>query len=288
VERECYSLRCFQGQSEKPLRVGGSSLSNRSSILAARDCQTGDGVWHPAGFVALAAKWNRCQIGRVRLDEQTIARHEFQQRIVRPFLEGDDAAEGDVPTGVDRELGEPSRACVAVQHANHPCSASFANDGAGVLFRFTGVHDDRLSRFSGQLHLCGERSPLGFPRRVVVVVIEATFAYGNRFAQESAQQRKIALTIEAGGIVRMNTGGGENESRVFSGDIAGGFGRRQRFTNADNTKRARFAGARDYVVAVAGERRVREVGVAVDEAGRIPPVCRGHFRSIQRSTGAAT
>jgi hypothetical protein len=39
----------------------------------------------------------------------------------------------------------------------------------------------------------------------------------------------------------------------------------ERFPDADDRPRARFAGARDYRVAVAGERRVREVGVAVDE-----------------------
>ena len=35
------------------------------------------------------------------------------------------------------------------------------------------------------------------------------------------------------------------------------------------------------------ERRVREVGVAVDE-DRLPSILRGHFRSIHRRIGAAT
>ena len=62
---------------------------------------------------------------------------------------------------------------------------------------------------------------------------------------------------------------------------------REGFADADDRSRARLAGARDYRVAVAGERRVREVGVAVDEDRRAS-VRRGHLRSIQRSTGAAT
>ena len=61
----------------------------------------------------------------------------------------------------------------------------------------------------------------------------------------------------------------------------------QRLPDADDRRRARVAGAGDYLAAVAGERRVCEVGMAVDEGGRVP-VLRGHLRSIQRSTGAAT
>jgi hypothetical protein len=47
------------------------------------------------------------------------------------------------------------------------------------------------------------------------------------------------------------------------------------------------AGPLDYLVAVAGERRVGEVRVAVDEVWNAV-VLRGHLRSIQRSTGLAT
>jgi hypothetical protein len=39
-----------------------------------------------------------------------------------------------------------------------------------------------------------------------------------------------------------------------------------RLSDANDGRRARIAGAGDYRVAVAGEGRVREVGVAVDEA----------------------
>lgn len=85
----------------------------------------------------------------------------------------------------------------------------------------------------------------------------------------------------------MDASGGENESGIRCRVLGGGCGCRQRLPNADDGNRARIAGAIDYLVAVAGEGRVREVGVAVDEDGRAP-VLRGHLRSIQRSTGAAT
>ena len=85
----------------------------------------------------------------------------------------------------------------------------------------------------------------------------------------------------------MNSGSSEHEPRICGGALGGGGCRRERFADTDDRGRARIAGATDYRVAVAGERRVREVGVTVDEAWRAP-VLRGHLRSIQRSTGAAT
>jgi len=85
----------------------------------------------------------------------------------------------------------------------------------------------------------------------------------------------------------MDSGGGKNESGMIRSTLGGSDRRCERFPDADDGPRARDAGARDYRVAIAGERRVREVGVAVDEDGR-EPVLRGHLRSIQRSTGAAT
>jgi len=85
----------------------------------------------------------------------------------------------------------------------------------------------------------------------------------------------------------MNSGGGEDETRILPRAPSRYRCSSERLSDADDRDRTRIAGAGDYRVAVAGERRVREVGVAVDEAWRAP-VLRGHLRSIQRSTGAAT
>ena len=63
----------------------------------------------------------------------------------------------------------------------------------------------------------------------------------------------------------MNPCSRENESGIVRRDLGGDSRRRERLPDADDRERARIAGARDYRVAVAGEGRVREVGVAVDE-----------------------
>jgi hypothetical protein len=63
----------------------------------------------------------------------------------------------------------------------------------------------------------------------------------------------------------MDSGGRKYEAWVLSGDRGGNRRCAERLSDADNRPRPGRAGARDYRVAVAGERRVREVGVAVDE-----------------------
>lgn len=98
------------------------------------------------------------------------------------------------------------------------------------------------------------------------MIIEAAFTDGNRrIANELAQFRQVARGVEARSIVGMNSSRGEDETGARSRVFSGGGRRRERLANADDRDRARFAGASDYRVAVAGERRVREVGVAVDE-----------------------
>jgi hypothetical protein len=133
-----------------------------------------------------------------------------------------------------------------------------------------------------------ESGTLRIAWRVVVVVVEAALTNCDRAAlKKAAQLWYVALRVEGRGVVRVNPGRGENETRVSRCALSRDRGGLDRLADANDRGRARIAGAGDYRVAVAGERCVREVGVAVDEACRAP-VLRGHLRSIQRRTGAAT
>ena len=158
----------------------------------------------------------------------------------------------------------------------------------GIVLGIPGVNDDWTSHFRGERQLRRERGPLCRTWRVVVMIIEAAFPDGDRARSEMPANRgNVAGGIESSRIMGVNTSRREDEPAVGRGELRGEIRCFQRLANAHDRLRARVAGARDYRVAVAGERRVREVGVAVDEDGRVP-VLRGHFRSIQRSTGAAT
>jgi len=120
------------------------------------------------------------------------------------------------------------------------------------------------------------------------VVIEPALSDGDGAAKKLAKSGDIARFIESSRVMGMNAGSREDEAREFGGACCRENRHLERLSDAHDSLRARIAGAGDYRVAVAVERRVCEVGVAVDEVFCREPVWRGHLRSIHRSTGAAT
>ena len=265
MKRECYTLCCFEGQTEEAFGVSRRCLSELVGIIAARACDLREGMRDPRRLVSLAAKGYWSEIRRIGFDKQTIRGYETEQRVVHPFLECHDSAERDKPAGVDRELRERMTPGVAVQHTDHARGFGLANHRPGVIFCVAGVNHQRLAHFAGQSNLRGERSALRVTRRVVVVVVQAALANRHRELTGEPQARNVPCRVERRGVVGMNTSSRKDEPRILNRDLGGNCRRRERFPDAHDCLRARIAGARDYRVAVAGERRVREVGVAVDE-----------------------
>ncbi len=153
-----------------------------------------------------------------------------------------------------------------MQDAEDPGGSSVTNDRAGVVLGVSGVDDDRLVHLMSERNLSRERGALSFAGRVVVAIVESTLA--NRdggMSQQLAQLRNIARRVKRGCVVGMDSGGRKDEPGIVRRALGGDRRRRERLPDADYRQRARKAGARDYRVAVAGEGRVREVGVAVDE-----------------------
>jgi len=171
--------------------------------------------------------------------------------------------------------------------ADDPSGPSLIEQRSRVVFRFPRVNDDGEMHLGSKSYLGGKRRALRWARRIVVVVVEPALPDRDRSAKKLTEPGDVALLVESGRIVGMDARRRENKRRVLGGE--GSRNRRyfKRLADANDSHRARVAGAGDYRVAVAVERRVREVGVAVDEVWRAP-VWRGHLRSIQRSTGAAT
>lgn len=206
------------------------------------------------------------EVRRVRLDEQPVSRHEAQQVVVGPLAEGNDPAERDAPAKGECGLGKGVRPGIAVQHSADARRRGFADERERVALGVAGVNDNGKPRLGGQLELRRECGALRFAGGVVVVVVEPALADGDGAgASVFAEQRDVPLGGEIRRVVRVYAGGVKYEARVPPGQHAGGSGRIQRLTNADDRLRARGAGALDYLVAVAVERRVREVGVTVDE-----------------------
>ncbi len=126
------------------------------------------------------------------------------------------------------------------------------------------------------------------------MIIEAAFAdcdgaTGNQLAKGS----NIANRVEAGSVVRVDARRMRNEAGIARREGGGIASSSEDISlaaarpDADYRAGPGDTGPLDYLVAVAGERRVGEVRVAVDEVWNAV-VLRGHLRSIQRSTGLAT
>jgi hypothetical protein len=185
-------------------------------------------------------------------------------------------------------LGQRVRAGVAVQDSEYASPSGVRNGPSGVVLGIAGVNDHRSPLFSRKRELCRDCGELRFARRIVVVIVEAALTdRDSTVPQVATQRRDVARSLERGRIVRVHSRRAEHKAVVDGGESGGDSRGLERLTDTDDRERARRAGARDYGVAVAGERRVREVGVAVDEDVRAP-VLRGHLRSIQRRIGAAT
>jgi hypothetical protein len=288
VNRECYSLSLWKGQTEKALCVGRGRPAKLVWIVAANGRDLSESVCDPRRLVPFPAVGHRREVGRIGLDQKAIARHHSNQIVVSPLLERHDTAERHVPTGGDRDFRQGLRTGVAVQDSDNSSAARLANRGSRILLRVACVDDNRALRLVSERNLRRERGALRIARRGVVVVVETALTHSDRASLEKATELwNVTLRVEGCGVVGVNARGRENEARVFLSVLSRQFGGVHGLADADDRGRARIAGAGDYRVAVTGERCVREVGVAVDEACRAP-VLRGHLRSIQRRTGAAT
>src|SRR6478672_12816916 len=82
VKRECYSLSGVESQTEESPRVLGRRSPELGGIVASGGGDPRQRVRHPRRLVALAAKRNRRQVGRVRFDEDALARHQAEEVVI--------------------------------------------------------------------------------------------------------------------------------------------------------------------------------------------------------------
>ncbi len=266
MKRECYTLCCAEGQTEEAPRVRGSDAAKLEGIVPASGCDLGERVSDPRRLVPLPPEGNGRQVRRVGLHQQPVSRHEAEQVVVSPLVEGHDSAERHVPPGIKRELRQGVRAGVAMEDTNDAIRPRLPDVGPRVVFRLSRVNDDGSVHLAGESYLSGKRRALGLSWRIVVVIVESALPDRDRgVPEELAQPGNVALLDERRGVVRMDSRRRENKTRVFGCAISREGRNLERLSDADDSRRARLAGAGDYRVAVAGERRVREVGVAVDE-----------------------
>ena len=247
----------------------------------------------PGGLIALSTIGNGRKVRRIRFSKYPIIGHEPEQIVVDPFPERHDTAERHIPAVLDRLFRKLVGSGVAMKNSFHALRACLGDHCAGVIFGIASVHDDGFACLARQLELRGESAPLLEPRGIIVMIVEPAFADGDSAVGENIAKRvQVLKWIEPDCVVRMNTGCVPDEARVRFGDCprrASGaedvLGAASR-ADADDGLGSVLFRALDYRVAVAVERRVGEVRVAVDVPFDIP-VFLGHLRSIHRSVGPA-
>ena len=197
------------------MRVGGRDPAKLEGIVIASGSDSGDGVSNPRWLVPLSPERNGREIWRVGFNQQLVSRHEPEQCDVSPLLECHDSAERHVPARRNRVLRERVRPGVAVQDAEHSGRARLPDERAGIVLCLPRVNHDGPVHLRGEGYLSGKRGALRIPRRVVVVVIEATLPHRDGGTEKLTQPGNVALLVESGCIVRMHARGREDKARIL-------------------------------------------------------------------------
>ena len=274
---------------EEASRVGARQEPDRRRVHPSSACNAGRSEGDPGRFVSFPAVRDRGQVGGIGLDQYPVVGNCADDVIPSPVPEGDDTAEGDVPTSVQGDSRQVDATCVAVQHTDHVLPARLAHHGDSVLICIPRVHDDGARMSFREFELHRERAPLLITGRIIVVIIEAALSDSYRpGVEETFECWQILMRIECRSVMRMNPSRKRDKARMRFRNP----GRATRLldgrTDADYSMGARIAGAGDYGLAVAVEGLVRKVGVAVEEVFHTGPAfLRGYLFSIHSRTGPA-
>ena len=194
-------------EAEQAPRVVDGLVSQCCRIDVAHGGNTGRSESDPGGFVALTAVRDGSEIRGVGLDEYPVGGDRANDVVAGPVPERHDAAEGHVPPGIESRPGQIRAAGEAVEHSADPFPTRLAKHCGGIIVRIASVNDHGAIEALRELELHRERPALRVARRVVVVVVQATFAdRDSPRIEETLQLGDVGDGIERRRIVRMNSG----------------------------------------------------------------------------------
>jgi hypothetical protein len=128
------------------------------------------------------------------------------------------------------------------------------------------MNNDWLGQVASERELRGEATSLLAARRMVIMVIEPTFADGyGTLRYVSGNLVRISQRIKAGGVVRMDASGKKHDTGIDAGDLSRASCRGERFTNTDDRTRTCCSGTLDGRRPIDVESRIRQMRVAIDE-----------------------
>src|SRR5215207_5237400 len=129
------------------------------------------------------------------------------------------------------------------------------------------MNDDRRLHITSEAQLSLECRDLRVARRVVVVVVETTFA--NRYGaggDVTANCLDVPARVELCSVVRVNAGSVIHESWLRRGDGRRAICRGEGFPDRHDRDRTSITRARDGCIAINVERGIGEMRVTIDEA----------------------
>jgi len=195
---------------------------NFGGLFAAHFEQGGDfieDVDDVGRFIALAAVGNRCQVGRVCLDQDALAGNR-RQAVAQHLgiFEGDDPRVGDVGPELDEFFGPVVVTGVAMDDEGLFAFKSILDDIVDVFEGVAAVNDGGLAVFGRDFHEAAENAALFVEDLIffVVVVIQTDFADGDNALVLVVREKSIVDFIEVAGMQRVNSGSAADA--VFSGN----------------------------------------------------------------------
>jgi hypothetical protein len=180
-----------------------------------------------------------------------------------------------------------------MQNPNDTARTCFGDHRSCIVLGVACMHYHWLPCLTRESKLLGKCPSLLETRGVVIVIVEPALPY--RYSSSLEQHAKLVdMTgrIESARVVWMNSRREKNKSTILLGDGSGCASGAEDIpgaasgADADYCRGSVVTCSFDYRAAVAVERRVGEVRVAVDVPREIP-IFLGHFLSIQRSVGPA-
>lgn len=124
----------------------------------------------------------------------------------------------------------------------------------------------RLANLCSNLQLCLKSALLRIAGREVAKIVQPAFSYGDNFGLPGQSQEGLLRRLaKFGGVVRVQTGSGEQAARVVAGQCDGLFARRHAGARDNHAPDTGGPRAIHYRIAIAVKTVVSQVGPDVDQ-----------------------
>ena len=169
-------------QSEKVKKVACRGLSQVFQTDTLQLCHLFGDMTYQSGMVQLAAMRDRCQVGRIGLDEYPVKRHEACHLFdLQRILERNNARNGNVKAEGKSGPGHGKRLGKTMKHPSNLAGALLFKDPQSIGSGFASVDNQRLAGFPCSPDMGAKTLALPFQITFETVVVQSSLANRNDF-----------------------------------------------------------------------------------------------------------